>query len=589
MSRNNYIQNKSLRTFFIASILTSLVSQINTLIDGVIVSHFVSPDALSALNLANPVMLILYLFAGMVSMGSSVMVTKEIGMQNYPKVSRLFVSGVLIAVFVTAFIAVGLIIISDNIAGLLTNEWRLLPLLQSYLPVAFIGSIATAAATLAMVFTKSSGHPELATRAVIISSSSNIVLDLLFVCVFSMGLKGAACASALSILFSFIFLIYHLFEKKSFISWTKPETEWFFPYSKTLVINGIPYAVSAIATAILFAALNMFVQKAQGADGMFILSVSIQMMMLCMLVLGGAAGSVTGIGGVMLGEGDIDGYRTLVGSVLKKSAIALAAISVILMASPDLLARMFGAGDDLLRTSRGPLRLICSAFLPLGILTILDSSFLLQGHRTLSSFLSSLYVICLIPIVWAASVFCPEYLWHAIPAGLWAIFLILLVWLYAISWKNKDLHWFTLISKYPNDPSTSLSVNYDRASVQEALKKIHSFLDVCELDQSLYYKVDSCLDELTGNLISMTEETGKSGSFDLRAVDTGKKLLITMKDDGKPYNPIIKYDATSGANPEDANLALVILNAFCPDLNYKYMNGINCVYMNFPYGKLNSP
>ncbi len=585
MGRNNYIQNKSLKTFFIASVLISLVAQINTLIDGVIVSHFVSPDALSALSLANPVMLILYLFANIVCLGSSILATKEIGMQNYPKVSKMFVSAILIAVGVTALTAFGLTVISDNIAGLLTNDERLLPLLRSYMPVAFIGSIASAAATLAMVFTKSSGHPELATKAVIISSSSNIVLDLLFVGAFSMGLKGAAWASALSILLAFIFLIHHLFWKNSLISWTKPENEWFFPYSKSLVINGVPSAVSSIASAALFAALNMIVQKTQGADGMFILSVSVQMLMLCMLVLGGAAGSVTGIGGVMLGEGDIDGYRSLVGGVLKKSAIALSIISALLMIYPDLLAKLFGADNDLLLIARGPLRAICFAFIPLGIITILDSSFLLQGHRTLSSFLSSLYVICLIPIVWAASIFCPEHLWYSVPVGMWVMLFTMMLCSFAISRKKKDLHWLTLISKYPNDPNISLSVNYDKTSVQEALNKIHSFLDICELDHSLYYKVDSCLDELTGNLISMTEQTGKSGSFDLRVVDTGKKILITMKDDGKPYNPIIKYDATNGVNPEDANLALVILNAFCPDLNYKYMNGINCVYMNFPYGK----
>lgn len=585
MGRNNYIQNKSLRTFFIASVLISLVTQINTLIDGVIVSHFVSPDALSVLSLANPIMLILFLFAGMVGLGSSVLVTKEIGMQNYPEVSKLFVSALLIAVAVTALLASGLILFSDPIAELLTNEARILPLLQSYLPVAFLGCVLSAAATLAMIFTKSSGHPELVTRAVLLSGFSNIVLDLLFVGAFAMGIKGAAWASALSILFSFLFLVHYLFKKDSFISWIPPKSTWFFPYGKNLVINGAPAAVASVASAFLFAVLNIIVQKSQGADGMFILSVSIQMLMLCMLVLGGAAGSVTGIGGVLLGEGDIDGYRNLVGSVLKKSTIALTAISALLMIYPDPLARLFGADDALLAFARGPLRAICLTFVPLGIMTIMDASFLLQGHKALSSFLNSLYVVCLIPVVWAASVCCPEHLWHAVPAGVWAMFLLMVLCSFAISRKKKDLHGFTLISKYPNDPSISFSVNYNRTSVQAALQKIHAFLDICELDHSLYYKVDSCLDELTGNLIAMTENTGKQGSFDLRVVDTGNKLLITMKDDGKPYNPILKYDATNGSNPDDANLALVILNAFCHDLNYKYMNGINCVYMNFHYGE----
>lgn len=585
MSRNNYIQNKSLRTFFIASVLTSVITQVDSLVDGIIISHFVSPDALSVINLSTPVMSILYLVAGMISLGASVLVTKEIGMQNHIKVARLFTASIIIAIIITGLAAAGLILCSDNVAILLTKEERLLPLLRSYLPVAFLGSVVAVLFTLAMVFVKMIGHPEKVTRAVVISAVANICLDILFVGVLSWGISGAAWATILSITSACIYLLPKLFDKDSIVKFVRPQNSWFFPCSNSLVVNGIPAAVGSVTTAVLFALLNMLVLKAQGADGMFIMSICLQMMMISMLVLGGAAGAVTGIGGVMLGESDIDGYRSLVTEILKKSAIGLVFISVILLIYPDLLSKLFGASEDLIFTSRWPLRIFCLSLLPLGLVTILDSSFLLQGHNVLSSVIQVLYLVCLIPLVWLASTFRPEYLWWAITAGLWLMLLIVACCSFAISRKKKDLHWFTLISKYPNDPGISLSVNYDRESVQEALQKIHAFLDICELDKALYYKVDSCLDELTGNLISMTEDTGKQGSFDLRVVDTGKKILITMKDDGKPYNPIIKYDATNGVNPEDANLALVILNAFCPDLNYKYMNGINCVYMNFKYAE----
>lgn len=585
MNKNEYIQNKGLRTFFIASVLTSVITQLNSLIDGVIVSHFVSPDALSAISLATPVMSILYLFSGMISLGASVLVTKEIGMQNHTGVARLFTSSIIIAVIVTCLTATGLILFSDNVALLLTKEERLLPLLQSYLPVTFLGSVAVVLFTLAMGFVKMIGHPEKVTRAVVISTVANICLDILFVGVLSWGISGAAWATTLSVLAACVYLLPSLFKKDSIIKWVRPQNSWFFPCSNNLVVNGVPAAVGSVATAVLFALLNTLVLKAQGGDGMFILSVCLQMMMLSMLVLGGAAGAVTGIGGVMLGESDIDGYRSLVIGILKKSAIGLVAISAILMIYPDILARMFGASDELLSIARGPLRVFCLSLLPLGLVTILNSSYLLQGHDILSSITQTLYVVCLIPLVWLATLFRPDCFWWAVTAGLWLMLLILICCSFIISRKHRDLHWFTLISKYPNDPSITLSVNYDKTSVKEALDSIHTFLAICELNESLYYKVDSCLDELTGNLISMTENTGKKGSFDLRVVDDGRKLIIIMKDDGKPYNPIITYNAAEGSSIEDANLALVILNVFCPDLNYKYMNGINCVYMNFPYDK----
>lgn len=582
MSKNNYIQNKSLKTFFIASLLISAITQINVLIDGVIVGHFISPDALSTINLATPVLSVVYMLASMVSMGVSILVTKEIGMQNYLKVSQLFTASMLTAIASTGLLSAGMYLYSDSVAALLTDELRLLPLLQDYLPVTFIGSVVIAVQVMLMMFVKLSGHPEIVTRAVLIECVSNIILDLLLVGYFSFGISGAAWATTLSILCSLLYLVPFV-QKDSMIKWVHLQQSWLFLDTRSTVVNGIPAAVGSVAMAVLIGALNTLVLNTQGADGIFVFSVCIQMLMINMLVLGGAGSAITGIGGVLLGEGDIDGYRSLVVGILKKSALALAAFTLLLMVYPDGLARIFGATDELLQVARQPLRVFCASFLPLGIILILDSSFLLQGHRVLSSFLQTLYVVCLVPAVWITSVYFTEYFWYSIPVGVMAMFVILICSTWVISRKDKTLHWFTLISKLPNDPSIDLSVDYNQEAVQEAIEKIHIFLNICELDKEIYYKVDSCLEELTYNLISMTQDTGKQGSFDIRVVDDGKKILFIMKDDGKPYNPVLKYNETDGSNAEEANLALVILNGLCPDLNYKYMNGINCVYMNFKY------
>ena len=222
-------------------------------------------------------------------------------MQNHTGVARLFTSSIIVAVTVTGLASAGLIMFSDNVAMLLTKEERLLPLLQSYLPVAFLGSVAVVLFTLVMEFVKMIGHPEKVTRAVVISAVANICLDIFFVGVLSKGISGAAWATILSVLAACAYLLPSLFEKDSIVKWVRPQNSWLFSYSNSLAVNGVPAAVGSVATAVLFALLNMLVLKVQGADGMFILSVCMQMMLVSMLVLEGAADAVTGIGGVMLG------------------------------------------------------------------------------------------------------------------------------------------------------------------------------------------------------------------------------------------------------------------------------------------------
>lgn len=585
MSKNDYIQNKSLKTFFIASVLISVINQVNSMVDGIIVSHFVSPDALSTVGLAAPVLSVIYMLAGMISMGASLLVTKEIGMQNYTNVAKLFTASILSAFVVTAVMALGLYLCADDLVRLLTEDERLLGMLQSYTSAAIIGSVVLAVQVITLMFVKLSGRPDLVTKAVIVECVSNIILDVVLVGGLSIGIAGAAWASTIACLLSALYMMSFLKREDSIIKWLKPEASWVLQESKNAFAGGVPSAVGTIAFAVFASGLNMLVLNAQGADGLFVLSVSVQMLMLCMLVLGGASGAITGIGGVMLGEYDIDGYRSLVVGLLKKCSIALAVFTVIFMVSPELLARTFGATDEMLPVVSPSLRVFCLSILPLGLISLLSSTYLLQGHKALAAVIQLLFVICILPPVWFTTVYCPEYLWHALPFGFWLMLVIMLCCTFVISRRDKTLHWMTLISKLPNDPNVSLSVNYDSESAQQAIDQIHVFLDVCELDPSVYYNIDSCLEEVTYNLIEMTKNTGKTGSFDIRVVDTCKKILITVKDDGKPYNPILKYNDGEEHSVEDVNLALVMINALCPDINYKYMNGINCVYMNFNYAE----
>ena len=68
--RNSFVINHALRVFFIASVLSSVVTQLNTLVDGIIVSHVVTADAISAVSLATPVFLLVMLLGSVIYTGA---------------------------------------------------------------------------------------------------------------------------------------------------------------------------------------------------------------------------------------------------------------------------------------------------------------------------------------------------------------------------------------------------------------------------------------------------------------------------------------------------------------------------------------
>lgn len=90
LQRNSFVINHALRTFFVASVLTSIVTQLNTLVDGIIVSHVVTADAISAVSLATPVFSLVMLVGSMVYSGTALIMAEAFGNQQYKQVNRLF-------------------------------------------------------------------------------------------------------------------------------------------------------------------------------------------------------------------------------------------------------------------------------------------------------------------------------------------------------------------------------------------------------------------------------------------------------------------------------------------------------------------
>ena len=77
--RSSYLISKALRNFMMASVLAAVAAQAATTTDAIVVSHFVGPDAMSAINLCIPVLQIFACIAILFGIGGSVVAAKAIG------------------------------------------------------------------------------------------------------------------------------------------------------------------------------------------------------------------------------------------------------------------------------------------------------------------------------------------------------------------------------------------------------------------------------------------------------------------------------------------------------------------------------
>jgi len=56
---------------------------------------------------------------------------------------------------------------------------------------------------------------------------------------------------------------------------------------------------------------------------------------------------------------------------------------------------------------------------------------------------------------------------------------------------------------------------------------------------------------------------------------------VVVKSKGPLQNPIYEYSNDNLMDIDDSDLRLAILSRVCKNINHKYMNGVNCIYLNF--------
>ena len=567
-NRNSYIINHSLQVYLIAAILTSIIGQVNTTIDGIIVSNTLSADAISAIMLASPILIVSSLLGSIIFSGAGLLFAPAIGNQQYRQANRILTLSLVSVLVFNGLIAATLCIWTDPVARFLTDDDRLLPYLIDYLPVSFIGSVVTLLAMSLGQFIEISGRPRLVTKAMVILSSANILLDLLLVVYFQLGMKGAAIASALSSVAAFLSYIPYLTKQPQPFRFDLPLSAESLKLEGTCLLRGLPDAIGTVSVAVLLLGLNAIVIHIQGADGMFILSVCIQIFSIGMLVIGGAGDAITGIGGKLYGERDWNGMKRLFDSIFKKVLGGAALITLLIFFFPSLLARLFGADEDLLAVSDQPLRLFSLVLIPLAVTLMLVNIFLITNRGKLASLLMVSLVVCILLPFLACSYWYPSNIWVAFPIGMWLLMFISLAIPYSLSKHKVAIHKIYLISTVGN-----LDVN-------SKLNDLLFYVRIFDIGEERMTKVQHVLEEIMFHLYDMGKKEQKQGSFDVSVIDQPERFSIIIKDVGKAYNPLVSYQPGEHDVIDEEQIGIAIVQGLCDEINYKYANGLNCLYLN---------
>ena len=568
-------------SFFLATVMSALMVQLGGMTDSIVVTHLVSPDALSVVRIWQPFASCMFIIIGMMSAGARFLSARGIGAQNYDKVNRVFNNHLYYVIFSTLLVIALVLPFLDIVAGLITTDERLLPMLKPYVHADMFAIFVAAVCGVPVSYIITNGSPRLITRRIIISQILNVIFDLLLCGVFDMGMVGASVASALGNLLAFTSLVGYLRKNSKIFRLHRPEKICSIKQYRECFSIGLPMLVSALLGPALSFTMNSLVVGRLGADGMYIFTVYFQINAICMLALSGSNTAITNIGGILLGEEDYDSFRMLTRRIFRLLILVMVTVGLLIFLFPDVLARIFGADDSLIEKCHIPLRLMSLAFLPNALSETLTVLFFVQGHQKLCRWIEIVTSVGSIGIIVIIALFTPKLLWYILPITAWLLLLVMMAMAYVVHRKNHLYAWPTLENTVPSNPAVTFSVPYTNEGVEAFLAQVHPFVEACELPDGL--AVDMALEELLYEVVETHEpQTSKENeTFDVRIIDKENEFTVVVKSKGPLRNPIYKYTDDELADIDDRKLRGAILSRVCKNINHKYMNGINCIYLNY--------
>ena len=264
---------KRMILFAIPLFLGNLFQQLYNTADSLIVGNFLGSDALAAVSSSGSLIFLMVGFFNGISLGAGVVIARYFGAQEKEKVQDAIHTtvafGIVAGILLTA---IGLIMTPTFLRWMGTPA-DVLKNSVLYFRIYFLGSIAFVLYNIFVGILQSVGDSRHPLIYLIISSMTNVVLDLLFIGVFGFGVGSAAVATILSQFLSAILCLIHLIRCKEDYRIHLKKIRFDFPMLKQIISNGLPSgfqnSIISFANVIVQSNINSFGKMAVAGCGAY--------------------------------------------------------------------------------------------------------------------------------------------------------------------------------------------------------------------------------------------------------------------------------------------------------------------------------
>ncbi len=259
---------KGITTFCIPIFLGQLLQQLYNIADAWVIGHFAEPVAFAAVSSTGSVSFFIIGFFGGMAIGGGVIISRYYGAKDEKKVEEAihtnFLFGLISSVLGTAL---GLVIV-PWLLKIMNTPAEVMPYSLTYMRIIFGGVTASLMYNICMSIMRALGDSISPLIYLLISSLTNVVLDIVCVKFLNMGVAGAAAATVASQAISVVLCIIKMRKATDYTRLCFNKIKWNGPLMKEVALQGIPTGIQNSVISIG----NMTIQKNVNSFGQFAMS-----------------------------------------------------------------------------------------------------------------------------------------------------------------------------------------------------------------------------------------------------------------------------------------------------------------------------
>lgn len=255
MTEGNILRH--LITFAIPLLLGNIFQQLYNTVDSWVVGNYVSDAAFSAVGTVGPIMnTLIGTFMGL-SAGTGVVISQYYGAKQHDKVQDTVHTALMLTLILGAvFTAVG-IIMTPHMLRLMKTPEEVMPTATLYLQIYFSGIVGLMFYNIGSGIMRAVGDSQRPFLFLLVSATTNTILDLVFVLGFGMKVEGVALATIIAQFVSAGLVIYTLMRTDNCCKFNPKKLRIHGDMLKKILAVGIPAALQMAVTSFS----NVFVQS----------------------------------------------------------------------------------------------------------------------------------------------------------------------------------------------------------------------------------------------------------------------------------------------------------------------------------------